>query len=389
MPAVVPFIPLIASGISAASGYFSGKQQQKQNEQIQQGMAQTQAQQQALFNQAQQVIPGMQQVAQGYGVANGAFLGDRQALGELGGQYGALTDQMARLYQQGNPAAEGMGLLRGLMGYDPAAQGDAALAGLLNRAGGSDDGAAAALRANAAGVMRATDPGIYQRQAEQAGNAAMSQIGSAMASRGILSSGTTSRVGAATLSRLYSDAAARGQQDRLNAYGISNSALGAAGNMALQRTGMEASLAGQLAGLGIQRGQYQAGLANQLAGLGMQGGQYQAGLLGQMGNLLGAQQQNILAGSGLLGNYLQGLQGQYGMQQGIAGLYNQQAGALGGMWNQQASQVNPNPYGGAIAGIGAIGNAAAQYMDYRAKQGVGSYGGGTPLPGFGVTYRPA
>lgn len=389
-PALIPFVPLIAAGIGAGTAIWSGNKAAQQNGQIQQGMAQTQQKQMGLFDQAQQLIPGMQGISQQYGQAAQGFLQDRAALDNISRGYGGLYDQMNRLYGQGNPAAEGMDLMRGMLSQDPTAAGRGALSGLLSRAAGSDDGAVDALRANAAGVLSATSPDVYREQARLAGNDAMGQLASQLASRGVASSGASSRLGASTLSRLYADAAARGQQDRLNAYGQSNSALSAAGNMALQRRGMEANLAGQLAGLEMQGQQHRAGLAGQLAGLGMQGGQYQAGLLGQLGNILGAQQGNILQGSGLLGNYLQALQGQYGMQQGIAGMYTQQGQALGGMWNQQASQVNPNPYGGVGAALGAIGNAGAQFMDWRAKGltggGFGGVPGGVPSPGFGVSY---
>lgn len=435
MPAVIPFIPLIAAGIGGATALYSGYKADKQNQAVQQQMQNTQNQQMGLFSQAQQLIPGMQNISNLYGQGAAGFLADRDRLGGIGQQYGGLLDQMQRLYGQ-NPTAESVNGMRGLLGQNPGAEGTAGLRGLLSQnsgvgnimklmqnagdvqAGGvSDGGYGAQLGANAQNVLAATDPGVYRQQAQLAGNDALGQLSSQLASRGIASSGTSSRLGASTLSRLYADAAARGQQDRLNAYGISNSALGQAGNLALgqsqaqvnadlqaagmrnsalgqmgnlmlQNRGQEAGLWGQLANLGMQQGNFQAGLLGQMGQMGLSNQQQQAGLLGQMGNLLSGQQGNILAGSGLLGNYLQGLQGQYGMQQGLAGLYNQQAGLLGGIYNQQAGQINPNPYGGFGAALGSFGNAAANYLNWQQKKPTS----GVPSTGqswAGVQYQPA
>lgn len=357
MAPLIPFIPLIAAGIGGATALYSGYKADKQNQATQQQMQNTQNQQMGLFNQAQQLIPGMQGISNLYGQAGQGFLRDRGALDGIMRNYGDLYDQMGRLYQQ-DGAAEGAGYIRHLLGGEnsPLSQYMA-----LARQGGNDGGAAGALMGNASGVMGAVNPEAYANQARLAGNDALGQLTSGLAARGIAASGASSRLGASTLSRLYADAAARGNQDRLQAYGISNSALSAAGNMNLARTAQQASLYGQ----GLQTA---AGLAQGLANLGMQSQNQRANLLGQMGNTLGAQQGNILAGSGLLGNFLQGLQGQYGMQQGIGNMYNNQAGLLGGIYNQQQGQINPNPYGGFGAALGAFGNAGANYLNWQAGQ---------------------
>ena len=51
-----------------------------------------------LFDQAQQLIPGMQGISNQYGQANQGFLQDRQALDGVMRNYGGLYDQMGRLY---------------------------------------------------------------------------------------------------------------------------------------------------------------------------------------------------------------------------------------------------------------------------------------------------
>lgn len=396
MPALIPFVPLIASGIGAAAGLYSGYKADQRNQQIQNQMQQTQDRQMGLFDQAQQVIPGMANIANAYGQAAGGFLGDRNALAGLQGQYGGLMDQMNRLYNT-NLTGDAVNGLRGVLNQGSGVNGilDMMRGGANVQAGTiTDGGYGARLGQNAQGVMNDTNPGVYRAQARLAGNDAMGQLAAQMGARGILSSGTHSRLGAATLSRLYADAAARGQQDRLNAYGISNSALGAAGNMALnqsqgqvsadlQAAGIRNSALSQMGNLALNNQGQQASLWGQLLNAGLQQGNFQAGLLGQMGNMLGAQQGNVLAQSGLLGNYLQGLQGQSGMLGNIANLYNNQAAALGGMYQQQGQQVNQNPYGGFGAALGSMGNAAAQYLNWQAQQQVQP--GGMMLP---PTYTP-
>jgi hypothetical protein len=326
--------------VGAGAAAYSGYQANQANQRTANQMDATQQRQQGAYDQANQQIPGMQGVANTTAMAGQGFLADRQAMSDLNGQYAPLMAQMQRLYDM-DPAGEASGYLRQQLGAN---------------------GEAARLRQNATDVLGATSTDAYNRQAQLAGDDALSQLSSNLASRGIASSGASSRLGASTLSRLYADAQARGQQDRLSAYGISNSALQAAG-------GMQSSIAGQL-------GQ-----------LGMAGQQSRAGILGQMGGLIGQQQQGVQAQAGLLGNYLQALQSQFGMQQGIAGQYMQQGNALGGIYNQQAQNINPNPWGGLGSSLGAIGNAGAYLGNYmQGNRGQGAPPMGIGLPGFGVSY---
>lgn len=61
--------------------------------------------------------------------------------------------------------------------------------------------------------------------------------------------------------------------------------------------------------------------------------------------------------------------------------------AYGGLAQGYGQRINPNPYGGVGAGLGAVGNGAAWYADWQAKQGAAqpaaSTGGGSL---FGVSY---
>lgn len=129
-------------------------------------------------------------------------------------------------------------------------------------------------------LMSGISPQAYQAQAQQAGQDALGQLASNFAGRGMLSSGALHTAGAQTLSRLYTDANAAYQRDRMQAYGM--------------------ALGGQ-----------------------------------------------------------QAVQQQYGQQ------------------------INPSPYQGLGAALGAVGTAAGQYL-YRPP--IPTYG--DPLPGFGVKYHP-
>ncbi|AWN24211.1 hypothetical protein DKM44_14035 [Deinococcus irradiatisoli] len=329
----MPWAPIAAAIIGAGAGLFSGYKADKRNQQIQGQMQQTQDRQMSLYDQANSLIPGMQGLMGQYGNANQGFQDLMGQLDGVNGQYGGLLGQIRGLYSQAQNGGPG------------------------------DGGAAGMLMSNAQGALNDVNPAAFRAQAMLSGNDALGQLGAQMAGRGILSSGATSRLGASTLSRLYANAAAQGQQDRLNAYGISNNAASAAGNLALQGQGQQNSFLQNL--LGMQQG------------------------------VIGAQGQGVLAQGGLLGNYLGGLGQQFGMQQGIANQYNQQAGALGGMYQQQSSQINPNPYGGFGAALGSIGTAVAgyygnqqqgQYLDWlKGQQGssMPTYGGYTPY------YNPA
>lgn len=130
-------------------------------------------------------------------------------------------------------------------------------------------------------LMSGISPEAYRAQAAQAGQSALSQLAANFAGRGMLSSGALHTAGAQTLSQLYTDADARYNQDRMNAFGM---ALG--GQQAIQR--------------------------------------------------------------------------------------------------QYAGQVNPSPYDGLGAALGAVGMAGGQYFYNR--QATPAPGYGTPLPGFGVRY---
>ncbi|KQR22861.1 hypothetical protein [Deinococcus sp. Leaf326] len=339
MPAILPLVPLITGVLGAGAAAYSGYQSNQANQRTQNAMDATQQRQMGAYDQANQQIPGMQGVANTTAQAGQGFLADRQAFADLNGQYAPLMAQMQRLYGQ-DPTSEASGYLRAQLGTN---------------------GEAARLRQNATDVLGATSTDAYNRQAQLAGDDALGQLSSSLAARGIASSGASSRLGASTLARLYADAQARGQQDRLSAYGISNNALQAAGGM-------------------------QSSIASQLGQMGLAGQQQQAGLLGQMGNLLGAQQQGIQAQSGALGNYLAALQQQYGQQQGIANQYMQQGNAMGGVYGQQQQQINPNPYGGLGAALGGIGTAAGNLFQQRYAGGPGTGLTGIPTPGIGVSY---
>ena len=78
--------------------------------------------------------------------------------------------------------------------------------------------------------MAGISPDAYRAQAAQAGETALGQLSANFAQRGMLNSGALTTAGAQTLSRLYTDADARDQQDRMNAIGM---ALG--GQQAIQR----------------------------------------------------------------------------------------------------------------------------------------------------------
>ena len=69
-------------------------------------------------------------------------------------------------------------------------------------------------------LMAGISPDAYRNQAAEAGQAALGQLSSNFAQRGMLSSGALHTAGAQTLSKLYSDADARYQQDRQNAIGM-------------------------------------------------------------------------------------------------------------------------------------------------------------------------
>lgn len=107
-------------------------------------------------------------------------------------------------------------------------------------------------------LMAGITPDAYRAQAQQAGAQALDQLSGQFAGRGMLSSGALHTAGTTTLAKLYTDAAARYQQDRMQAIGM---ALG--GQQAIQ----------QQWGQHINPDPY-SGLGQSLAGLGTAAGQY-------------------------------------------------------------------------------------------------------------------
>ena len=397
-------------GLGALIGLISGNQAQQRNNELQkradgfygqQGKAIDSMtgyagpmqgvidQQQGLIGQQQGNIGQQQGLLGGYGDLRGTLGGLAGQAGALTGQYGQDTGGLLGQYQS---------LFQRAGGYTP------------QQGAIGDGGGAAALMQNARGMLGEVDPGVYQRSAQLAGNDAMSALGNSLASRGIASSGTMGRVGASTLAKLYADSAARGQQDRLTARQAAGSMYGTAGGLGLQASGLNIQNAqmvnqaqqqqsGLLASLLGQQGQ----LMDNRFGNTLQGLQMQRGLAGDQGNLLGQQLAGLTGLNGQLGSMngqLGNINGQYG---GIANLYGNAASLYGNAAAGQQNQMNPNPYGGLTAGLGALGNAlgalgqggAGQTMRATAAPGLGTMGAfGTPMmraavmPGTAVVQNP-
>ncbi len=351
-------------GLAALAGLISGNQAQQRNNELQKradgfydqqgkaidSMTGYAGPMQGVIDQQQGVI-GQQlgNIGQQQGLLNGygSLIG---SIGALGGDARNLTNQYGQ--DSGGLLGQYQSLYQRAGGYSP------------QQGAVSDGGAAAALMQNARGIMGDVDPSVYRQQAQLAGDDAMSALGNSLAARGIASSGTLGRVGASTLAKLQADAAARGQQDRLTARQAAGQMYGQAGGLGLQQSGLNiqnAQMVNQaqqqnqsfLAALLGQQGQAMDNrLQGQLAGLQMQRGLYgdQAGLLGQhLAGLAGINGQ-LGAVNGQYGN----INGQYG---GIANLYGNAAGLYGNAAAGQQSQMNPNPWGGLTAGLGALGNA--------------------------------
>lgn len=107
-------------------------------------------------------------------------------------------------------------------------------------------------------LMAGISPQAYHDQAAQAGQDALSQLSSNFAQRGMLSSGALHTAGAQTLSKLYTDANARYQQDRQNAIGM---ALGGYGQIrgaydSQVNPSPYAGLGAALGGMGTAAGSY-------------------------------------------------------------------------------------------------------------------------------------
>lgn len=123
---------------------------------------------------------------------------------------------------------------------------------------GRADQAAAAQQELIANLMSGITPDVYRAQAQQAGNAAIDQLSSAYAQRGMLSSGAMHTAGAKTLSELYTNANAVYRQERMNAIGMALGGQQQLNNQWGQR---------------INPDPY-SGLSTALSGLGQAGAQY-------------------------------------------------------------------------------------------------------------------
>ena len=364
-------MPLIGGGLSLVSGLIGGNQAAKQNAALQQRADGFYDQQQGAINSMlgqagnmqgvigqQQANIGQQQgLLGGYGGISNQIGGLAGQAGGLASQYGADTNSLLGQFQS----------LMARAGQSPVSAG-AAATGMI-----SDNGGAQGLMKNAQGMLSETDPGVYRTQASLTGQDALGQLNADLASRGIASSGAGGRLGASTLAKLYSDAAVHGQQDRLTARQAAGSMIGQAGSLGLQQSGLSVQNAQMVNNQALQNAEMQ----NRY---GQAGSQLMASLLGQQGQMLDNRYGNMLQGlqmqrglygdqAGLLGQQLAGLgsingqlgniNGQYG---GIASLYGNAAGMYGNAAAGQQNQMNPNPWGGVGAGLGAIGNAAGAFQ---------------------------
>lgn len=107
-------------------------------------------------------------------------------------------------------------------------------------------------------LMGGINPEAYRAQAAQAGQAALGQLSSNFAQRGMLSSGALHTAGANTLAQLYTDANAKYQQDRMGAYQVA--------------LGGQQNIQGQYAKQ-VNPDPY-AGLGQSLGAIGLAGGDY-------------------------------------------------------------------------------------------------------------------
>ena len=330
----------------------------------------------------------------GYQGLDAGYQGLGQGLSGISGQYGDLGKLLAGL---GGQYAGLGGQLQGLDGQY-ASQGNA-IGNLMAQLGGQGiyradtTGQQNALMQNGQGLMASLNPDAYRNQARLAGQDAITQMSADLAGRGIGGGGVSAQMGAQNLARLYADADSKLNADRLQGANIANNAYGQAGqlnistagtNNAAQQnfgqlmasligqqsnmTGARAGLIGQQASINGQQASYlgqQAGLNGQQASyLGQQGG-----LLGQRGNLLSQQQGLVQLLTSIFGQQAGVQQGIVGQQ--IAGTQFQQNQALneaqikGGQAASLNQNINPNPYGGAAAGLGAFGTAAGNYQNQQ------------------------
>lgn len=365
MPAIIPFIPMLASLVGAGTAIWSGNKAQQQNNQVRTDQQTLANKQQGYFDKADTYTGGMEgligqygQIGKDYNSGMGSQMGYLEG---LKGQYGGLNNKLEGLdgqYGDLGKLLEGLsgkfgglsGKLDGLDGqYGDLGKILEGLSGKFGNLEGDYRGQMGALdalfkqtndkgfeRADASGAISAlmgtgnrllseTSPDAYRAQAQLAGSDALDQIGADMASRGLGNSGVAQRTGSSTLSRLYADANVRYNSDRISAGNAASGAFGQAGQLGIgaanANNAAQQNLTGTLAGLLSNK----SGLLNGIQGI------YgaQAGIAGQQGNLLGARAGLV----GQQGNFLNaqaGIAGQQGNLLGArAGLVGQQSGLLG------------------------------------------------------------
>lgn len=74
------------------------------------------------------------------------------------------------------------------------------------------------------------------------------------------------------------------------------------------------------------------------------------------------------------------------LQQDRMSAYGMALGGQQSIGQQYMQRINPDPYAGVGASLGAVGTAAGQYLMGRYGQGSATPTTGVGLPGFGVTY---
>lgn len=117
---------------------------------------------------------------------------------------------------------------------------------------------AAAQQALIQQLMSGISPDAYRAQAAQAGQSSLSDLASNFAQRGMLSSGALHSAGMQSLARLYTDANAAYQRDRMNAIGMALGGQQAIGQQYGQQINPQpyAGLGSALGAAGTAAGQY-------------------------------------------------------------------------------------------------------------------------------------
>lgn len=120
------------------------------------------------------------------------------------------------------------------------------------------DQAAAAQQQLIGQLMSGITPDVYRAQAQQAGQAALSQLSSDFAQRGMLSSGAMQQAGARTLSEAYTNANAAYRAERMNAIGMALGGQQNLNNQWGQRINPDpyAGLGASLGAMGVAGAQY-------------------------------------------------------------------------------------------------------------------------------------